>query len=354
MKYILSFKSLKPADILLLDNNYSNLNLNKFNTIIFDYKKIFFSILLISLYKFLFLNRKNRKLKELYLKTFLEKISPKVIIGHHENYLIFLIKEYYPKSKIIVYLHHRLFKSQENFLKKKSKNSFIDYFFVCDHLHKKILEKYFKCEFVISGFIKNNEIKFLNKKKVFDINFISEFRTVEYTKKKQHIKYIKYLTKILSMYCIKYNKKFIISLNSSRKDKNIDQNNEISFFKNISSNICFLRNKGSYDIANLSKITVCLNSNLGAELLSRQKKVLFLPFLDKIHDNYKNPYFNKNLFFVYKKPNKKNIFEKINLLLKMKNTLWKKRLKKENISLIFDKNNSVLKKKITKLINTKK
>ena len=82
--YTLSFKSLKQADILLLDRNYSNLNLNKFKTIVFDYKKIFFSILLYRFINFYFLIHK-RKLKEVYLKTFLENINPKVIIGHHEN-----------------------------------------------------------------------------------------------------------------------------------------------------------------------------------------------------------------------------------------------------------------------------
>ena len=36
----------------------------------------------------------------------------------------------------------------------------------------------------------------------------------------------------------------------------------------------------------------------------------------------------------------------------MTNTAWKKKLKKEDINIIFDKDNSVLKKKITKLINS--
>ena len=155
MKYTLSFKSLKQADILLLDRNYSNLNLKKFKTIVFDYKKIFFSIFFKSFYRYLIFNPEKKKLKEVYFKIFLENINPKVIIGHHENYLIFSVKKYYPTSKIIVYLHHRLFKSQVNNLKKKSKNSSIDYFFVCDHLHKKILQKYFKCKFIIIGLIKN-------------------------------------------------------------------------------------------------------------------------------------------------------------------------------------------------------
>ena len=75
--------------------------------------------------------------------------------------------------------------------------------------------------FIVSGLIKNNEIKLKTTKEVFDINFISEFRTVKYIKKRQHFEFMKYLTKILSLYCTKYNKKFVISLNSSRRDKKI-------------------------------------------------------------------------------------------------------------------------------------
>ena len=71
MKYTLSFKSLKQADVLLLDNNYSNLNLNKFKTIIFDYKKIFFSIFFKSFYRYLIFNPEKKKLKEVYFKIFL-------------------------------------------------------------------------------------------------------------------------------------------------------------------------------------------------------------------------------------------------------------------------------------------
>ena len=127
---------------------------------------------------------------------------------------------------------------------------------------------------------------------------------------------MKYLTKILSLYCTKYNKKFVISLNSSRRDKNIDRNQEVNFFNNISSNINFLKNKNSYETANQSKITICLNSNLGIELLAREKKVLFVPFLHKTHDNYHNPYFSKKKFFVCKDLNKDKILKKLIIYLK--------------------------------------
>ena len=102
-------------------------------------KKSFF-IFLDSLIKFFFFNKKKNKLKEIYFRVYLKRTEPKIIIGHHENHLIFLIKKYSPNSIVIVYLHHRLFKSQADNLVKKAKFSKIDYFFVCDALHKNILK----------------------------------------------------------------------------------------------------------------------------------------------------------------------------------------------------------------------
>ena len=128
MKYLFSFEAPKKIDVLLIDNNYANLKIKKLKTHIFDYKKIFFFIFLDSLIKFFFFNKKKFKLKEIYFRVYLKKTEPKIIIGHHENYLIFLIKKYSPNSIVIVYLHHRLFKSQADNLAKKAKFSKIDYF----------------------------------------------------------------------------------------------------------------------------------------------------------------------------------------------------------------------------------
>ena len=98
---------------------------------------------------------------------------------------------------------------------------------------------------------------------------------------------------------------------------------------------------------------MCLNSNLGADFLARGKKVLFLPFLKKYDDSFKNPYFKKNFFFVIKKNSKKKIFDKLNLFLNLRNLIWKKKLKLSKIKITFDKNNSILKTRLLKSVKQK-
>lgn len=351
--YNFTLRNPRKSDILLLDKNYSNLKFVNLKSFIFDYKKIYLKILVKSIFIYFFKNKKKNNIKEIYLTLFLKKLSPKIIIGHHLNYLIFKIKKYSPRSKIIVYLHHRLYQSQINDLKKISKNSSIDFFFVCDKLHESFLNKHFAAKFISNGLVKNNEIKLNNIKPKYDLAYISEFRTINYPKKKIHFKFIKQIAEYLSEYSLKYNKKIVIALNSSRKDKEILNEEEINYFKKISTNFLFLKKKNSYKVCNLAKLVVCLNSNLGADFLARGKKVLFLPFLTKYDDSFKNPYFKKNFFFVIKKNDKKIVFDSLNYLLKLKNFTWKKKLKQSKIKIIFDKNNFILKNKITKICEVK-
>jgi len=220
-------------------------------------------------------------------------------------------------------------------------------------MHENFLNKYFAAKFISNGLVKNNEIKLNNIKSKYDLAYISEYRTSNYPKKKIHFKFIKQIAQYLSEYSLKYKKKVVIALNSSRKDKEILIEEEINYFKKISPNFLFLKEKDSYKVCNLAKLVVCLNSNLGADFLARGKKVLFLPFLKKYDDSFNNPYFKKNFFFVIKKNNKKKIFDRLNLFLNLRNLIWKKKLKLSKIQIIFDKNNSILKNKIAKICKAK-
>lgn len=349
LNYYFTLKTLSRIEILLLDNNYANLNLLKFKTKIFNQQEIYLKIFLKSLFIYFF-GKTKKKLKEIYLNEFFLIIRPKIIIGHHYNNLIFKAKKYAPESKIVLYLHTRLYQSQFNYLKKKSQDTHIDYFFVCDGLHKKMLSKYYKSKFIINGLVKNNEIHLLKKKSKYDILYISEYRNVKYPKKKIHFKYIKYIAKVLNQYSIANQKKIAIALNSSRIDKNIPPKKEINFFKNIAPNLKSLVNTNSYEAGNISELIVCLNSNLGADLLARNKKVLFLPYLFNHGEEFKNPYFNKKIPFVLKSRNKKLIFDKIDYLLKLNKLDWEKKLKKSKIKIIFDEKNLILKKELYKII----
>ena len=73
----------------------------------------------------------------------------------------------------------------------------------------------------------------------------------------------------------------------------------------------------SFELANLSKVSVCTHSNLGYQLLARGNKVLFLN-TDK--DIYKWHFItNKIGLFWYKGENSKEIYEKFHNILNMNN-----------------------------------
>ena len=70
MRFNFSFDDIIKADILLLDRNFSNLKFQNINTEIFDYNKIFVKVLIKSLYIFYF----QKKLKDIYLELFFQKL----------------------------------------------------------------------------------------------------------------------------------------------------------------------------------------------------------------------------------------------------------------------------------------
>ncbi len=359
MTYNFTFKKIKKTDILMIDKDYSELKLGKHKKEIFDYKTIYLHILFKSLFLY-FLKNKNKKLKDIYLKLYFQKLNPKIIIGHQANGLIYEVKRHSPKSKIIAYLHCRLYLFQFgeviDYLKKNSSaDSQIDYFFVCDQIHINYLKNYTKAKFLIGGLLKNNEIKLKKRKYKYDIAYVSEYRNTVYPKKEKHFYYMKYIAKILNEYALKNpNKNIVIILNSLRKDKKIPIQEEIDFFKKCSPDLKIAFDKSSYDSCNLSKLLIILNSNLGAEFLSRGKKVLFLPYLNKLGIIYYNLYFKKNISFASQKLNKRIIFNKIQEISKLSTQSWKKKVINSKINIKFDQNNKKFKKLINKIIKDHK
>jgi hypothetical protein len=353
MSYSFTFEKIKKTDILLIDKNYSEFKF-KHRTEIFNYRKIYIQILLKSLFIY-FIKKKNKRLKDIYLKLYLNKLKPKVIIGHQANKLIFELKEHSPESKIIIYLHCRLYLLQLKELGQDLKKSKIDYFFVCDQIHKDYLKKYTKAKFIISGLPKNNEKKLKKEKKIYDIAYVSEYRNVNYFFKREHQYYMQFIVKTLNEFSLMYpEKRIVIALNSNRLDKKIPKKEEINFLKRYSPNLKIAPQRDSYETCNKSKLLIVLNSNLGAEFLSRKVKVLFLPYLDLLKGyrsgDYLSVYFKKNFFFVYKKLQKRIIFRKINQILSLNNNSWNKSIEKSKINIIMDKNNKILKNKISKII----
>ena len=344
--YKLSLKKEQKKDIVFFDKKFAKIKIKSFSVHSFDYDKVNIGIFIQSLIYFI-KSRKKITLKYVYLKFFLEKVKPKIVVGHNFNDIMFKLNDLNLNIKSIMYLHNRLYLNQITNMKKKYSNSKIDFFFVCDHLHKRILSKFISSKFFINGLTKNNEIDIKLVKKKFDIMIISEFRNLPLNH--FYVKCLSFIARTVSEYAKINNLKVLVALNSSRDEKKFERQNEVDFFKRIDSKFYF-NNNNSYQNAELSKLSICLASNLGKDLLARRHKVLFLPFLSKYSKEYKSMYLKKNSKFVHKTENKNEIFKKIDNLLNMKEKDWKSILVKSNNKFIFDKNNKIMKKLIKKII----
>ena len=372
LKKNLSFKNFKNSnfDVILFDRNYARLDLKGLNTLVYKENNIYLLYLLKSLIAYL--KPKNKlSLKENYFKSLYSDFNAKVAVGHDIELRIFDFKKLSSKTKVIVYQHGFYWPIHQARSAQRFKNLKSDFFLIFDKWHKKIFEGV-KTKFIINGSVKNNEIKIKNKKskkKKYDIMYISQFRYLDkicLTEKKSgyesfvyenHAHAMKYtdtleifILKILNEYCKKNNKSLCVALASNRKEKRnkMSQEDELKFYNQYLDNFKTESNN-SYEIAEKSNLTICLSSNLGPELLSRGKKVLFLNANTLISDWH---FLKKEEGpFWYKGKNKDKIFKKIKFLLSCGSDKWSKIIQKnKSIKMPFDPNNLQLKKLINNLI----
>lgn len=346
---------IKKVEILSdIDLKFVNKNISiyKFNTIYILY------LIKAFILKIFFLNKNS--LKKIYFSLLVKAYAPKIVISNEINKLASNFKKI---NQNIVSITYQSATHWENEIQKikiiySNKNFITDYFLVYDNYFK-IYFNFIKTEIIPIGSIKSNTYKENKKEEIYDLMFISEFRKNEDLIYKnnndgaaqKNFKNVitTYLLEIISKYCKLNNKKMVFALSSTRKDKinKINFQDEINFFKNICGNeISFEKNTNSYDLSTKSKLCICLTSNLGAELLFRHKKILFLnpdyfvlkwPFINSIDGD-----------FWYCGYEEKKIFEKIDDLLNTDKKKWDKILSDNNIINSFDpKNNkihSILKK----------
>ena len=372
LKKNISFKNFRNSnfDVVLFDRNYARLDLKGLNTLVYNENNIYLLYLLKSLIAYL--KPKNKfSLKENYFKSLYSDFNAKVAIGHDIELRIFDFKKLSSKTKVIVYQHGFYWPIHQARSAQRFKNLKSDFFLIFDKWHKKIFEGV-KTKFIINGSVKNNEIKIKNKKskkKKYDIMYISQFRYLDkicLTEKKSgyesfvyenHAHAMKYtdtleifILKILNEYCKKNNKSLCVALASNRKEKKnkMSQEDEIKFYNQYLDNFKTESNN-SYEIAEKSNLSICLSSNLGPELLSRGKKVLFLNANTLISDWH---FLKKEEGpFWYKGKRKEKIFKKIKFLLSCSSDKWSKIIQKnKSIKMPFDQNNLQLKKLINKLI----
>ena len=137
-----------------------------------------------------------------------------------------------------------------------------------------------------------------------------------------------------------------------RKDKSTKLQDEIDFYSRDIKNF-YHEDISSYELAEKSEMVITINSTLGSELLSRNKKILFIDLLHFFGSAHAPFTSTKEDFFYYKGQDPEVIKKKIDHILQIKNDEWIKMLNESSFKMKFDQNNSILKKLVKDLIKNK-
>ena len=336
----------------MLDNGYSNLKIKGLN--FYTYNNDINIYYLIKALINIKLNIFNISLLRVrYFEEIIKSLSPKVAIGHDLDKKIFLIKKYFPKIKTIAYQFGYNFsgKLDKKVYERILLNKLLDYYCVFDKRHRKIIKKFVKSNFIITGSVKNNEIPVQNKKKKYDILFISQYRKINKINL-DITKLIDFTSSILDKFCKKYNLKLCIALSNNRKDKNPKLmikkiNDEIDFYKKKITSFYYEKNLNSFELADRSNLIVNINSKLGFKLLSKKKKIIFFDISKYFKWDFSR---KRNISFTTTDKKNKIIFNKIIKIIKMKDKKWESFLKNNNYHMVYNKNNTILKKTIKNII----
>jgi len=354
----ISFKKLEKKEIIFFDKNHSTLLINKFKLknyeILFARAEEFnFWILLNMILNFKF------DLID-YYRIYILKISPKIVITLVDNTINFYkLKKYFYKTTFISIQngqrtggHNDIFQNK-NFI--NSKDLTCDYFFVFNKYIARKYKNYIRAKYITHGSFRNNfiEKKIGNDKNIF--LFISQYRENNY---KEKINYeIKFL-KLLKIYFME--RKIRLHILLSSRSKKI-QKKEMNFYKSYyGSNCFFVRNNywwEPYKILDKYKNIIFIDSTLGYESISREKKVAIFSLRKnqnlKEHFGWPSNVIKKNIsFFSAYKLNYPELRKILNNIYFCTSKRWKDNffpLIKDQMPI--NKNNTLLKNKIDLILN---
>ena len=367
MKYKLIIKKIVPTQIVFAENNYCKLRFKDFSCHIIKNNEINLYYLFPTIIGY-FSEFFKYSLKDTYLRVLLKKLQPKIIISHELTERGHKLKKLYPSCKLIMYQFGNFFPRFNSELKLRFAKEKSDYFLAWNNETSKILGKY-KTKFLVSGSIKNNLRLKENRKKKYDIMFISEFRGLDNERSinlssNQQIEYHindfnpKKFENVISSLMIRYlgeysrkkKKKLCIARSSLREDKKdkISVNDENFFYKLHASNH-YTENVDSETLAEMSRIIVCVSSNLGPLLFSKGHRVLFLNYN---YFAYEWLFKSKKLEgpFWYKGIEKEKIFKKIDQIFKYSAKEMEKNSKKYFDLVKYDPENKILNQLIEKIL----
>lgn len=349
----------KSADILLLDDDFAKLRLENFSATKINLREINLYYFIPQLLKS-FLKRSGKsQLKKSYLIKLFGSFNSKIAIGHNVTGWVFIYKECFPENVAINYQFGRVTENDlcEFFFYEKGKFLQCDYFFVYNEAQANVFSKIIKSKYIISGYLKNNEIILKSKAKKFDILLISEYDDSVLKSSYYSVCY-EFVVTLLGDYCRLNNKSLCIALRSQRPDKvnKISREGEIRYFRQFADFVTHDK-CDSYELAAASNLSVLISSNLGNELLSRKMKVLFLPIHALLVERWEiNREFMDGVEgpFWYKGFDKEIIRNKIKNLLEMSDNVWYQTLSLFGEPVKFDQGNTILKNLLEDILDTKK
>jgi len=217
-----------------------------------------------------------------YFKYYIGLVEPKIIITMIDNNKTFYkLKKLYPKAKTILVQNAYRTAEKTDILSqtkelKKDPSLFCDFILVFNNYIGELYKEFLRGEVISIGSFRSNFNKKQNKKKKYEILFISIFRN-HLPLKEEDFK----LLKTINNYFSKNDKKLYVLGNMI-----LNSDKEKMFYNSVlkDTNHIFIPREVSrptYDIVDQSEIIITVESTLGYEALARKNKVAYFSIRGK-------------------------------------------------------------------------
>ena len=281
LKKNFSFKIPLQSSILLYGKNSKifekKIKKNNISNLILDRSEINLFIFILTLFtgKISFIN---------YAKIFIKVINPKIIITFNDNDINFYkLKHFHPSKCFIAVQNGYRFRRRDFFddlieAKKKKFLLKIDYYLCFNNFYAKYCKKFIQFNSILHGSYRNNLVKIKKIKKLKkDLLFISQYYPVTDSIDEHSAFYSqeKKLLPILGEYCHENKLNLIIMLRNGKKNLK-KYNDEMNFYNSfLKGKFKGVKENNSYNFIDKYENILTIDSTLGYEALTRNKKVFF-------------------------------------------------------------------------------